>query len=77
MKCCIEIPSSPILRISWILSLVAILLLFSSISTNSSVEAKYVFSKKWGTLGSGNGQFQFPRSVVTDNAGNVYVAEGI
>jgi DNA-binding beta-propeller fold protein YncE len=30
---------------------------------------------KWGTPGSGEGQFNRPYSVATDAAGNVYVAE--
>jgi DNA-binding beta-propeller fold protein YncE len=32
------------------------------------------FVRKWGSLGSGDGQFQFPRGVAVDG-GNVYVAD--
>lgn len=29
---------------------------------------------QWGSLGSGNGQFNFPVGVAVDTAGNVFVA---
>ena len=35
----------------------------------------YVFSHKWGTQGSGNGQLPFPYGVAVDNSGNVYVCD--
>src|SRR3954468_20553113 len=33
------------------------------------------FVAKWGTPGSGPGQFQLPRAVAVDNTGNVYVVD--
>lgn len=39
------------------------------------VSAGHVFAAKWGTVGSGDGQFSSPRGVATDPAGNVYVAD--
>jgi hypothetical protein len=33
------------------------------------------FITKWGTSGTGNGQFQGPYQVAVDNAGNVYVSD--
>jgi sugar lactone lactonase YvrE len=37
--------------------------------------ATFVFQVTWGSLGSGNGQFQSPADVATDAAGHVYVAD--
>jgi len=44
------------------------------IPSESSSES-YVFVSKWGTSGSGNGQFNNPYSVAVDSSGNVYVAD--
>ncbi len=38
-------------------------------------QAQFTFVSKWGTQGSGPGQFNQPRSLATDAAGNVYVAD--
>jgi len=35
----------------------------------------YNFVTKWGTNGSGDGQFSFPTGIATDSSGNVYVAD--
>ncbi len=35
----------------------------------------YSFDFKWGRFGNGDGEFQFPRGVAVDDAGNVYVAD--
>jgi DNA-binding beta-propeller fold protein YncE len=35
----------------------------------------YAFDRKWGSLGTGNGQFDHPVGVATDSTGNVYVAD--
>ncbi|HSA73181.1 MAG TPA: hypothetical protein VLD84_04425 [Nitrososphaeraceae archaeon] len=75
MKRIIEIPSTRILAIIWTLSLFVILILSISINTNPTVEAKYVFSKKWGTQGSGNGQFNHPIGIAVDSSGRVYVVD--
>jgi hypothetical protein len=34
------------------------------------------FIRKWGTEGSGNGQFQDPNGVAVDSAGNAFVSDG-
>jgi tripartite motif-containing protein 71 len=34
------------------------------------------FIRQWGTEGSSNGEFSFPRGVATDSSGNVYVTSG-
>ena len=35
----------------------------------------YAFDRKWGGVGTANGQFQSPRGIATDSAGNVYVID--
>jgi DNA-binding beta-propeller fold protein YncE/RNA polymerase subunit RPABC4/transcription elongation factor Spt4 len=35
----------------------------------------YYFVLKWGSRGSGNGNFSYPRGVAVDSSGNVYVAD--
>jgi len=42
----------------------------------TSVLASLSYISKWGTAGTGNGQFVTPNGIVTDAAGNVYVSEG-
>jgi DNA-binding beta-propeller fold protein YncE len=36
----------------------------------------YVFSSKWGTFGTGSGQFNQPICVALDSSGNVFVTDG-
>lgn len=52
-----------------------LLLIANTISIIPIVEAKYVFSKKWGTIGTGNGQFNAPEGITVDTSGLAYVAD--
>jgi NHL repeat-containing protein len=66
---------SRILVLICTMSLFAILMLYTSIDGIPSVEAKYVFSKKWGTYGSENGKFYQPRGVAVSPSGTIYVVD--
>jgi DNA-binding beta-propeller fold protein YncE len=51
-------------------------MLFPFIIMISPVNAEtYIFSAKWGTPGSGPGQFNNPRNVAVDSSGNLYVVD--
>jgi sugar lactone lactonase YvrE len=57
-------------------SLFASLLLFNTaILDIPTAEAKYVFSNKWGALGSGDGQFKYPIGIDVDSSGRAYVVD--
>ena len=36
---------------------------------------EYTFITKWGSNGTGNGQFRYPNNIAVDSSGNVYVAD--
>src|SRR5438094_4979731 len=58
-------------------SFVLLLVLLAVLVTGSIAGATGTptFLTKWGTLGSGDGQFNSPFSVAVDNSGNVYVVD--
>lgn len=43
--------------------------------TSTPAAVTYVYNTQWGSLGSGNGQFNSPRGMAVDSSGNVYVAD--
>jgi len=51
---------------------VVVIVLLGAIAVLASIS----FISKWGTSGSGNGQFLTPTGIAVDSGGNVYVAEG-
>jgi DNA-binding beta-propeller fold protein YncE len=67
------ITSDP-LTIICALTFVAALVIFSCINI-IPVEAKYVYSKKWGTYGTGNAQFNEPQALIMSPSGEMYVAD--
>jgi len=48
---------------------------YRPIRRNNIDEGNYVFKTKWGTEGSLNGQFIWPRGLAIDSSDNVYVAD--
>src|SRR6476620_12096826 len=47
---------------------------FPTVNATTNSES-YVFLKKWGTQGTGDGQFVSPSSITVDTSGNVYVLD--
>lgn len=48
--------------------------IFSNIG-NAVTGRPYKFAAKWGSYGSGDGQFISPQGIAVDSLGNVYVAD--
>ena len=42
---------------------------------SSGGSTNFTFEKKWGSYGSGNGQFRYPPGIAVDGSGNVYVVD--
>jgi DNA-binding beta-propeller fold protein YncE len=62
----------------FISSFVLIVLLFSMpllLSKSTFCQEPHTFVLKWGSYGSGDGQFMNPRGVAVDSQGNVYVTD--
>ncbi len=50
-------------------------LVISMFLASAAMADEYVFERKWGSQGAGNGQFYNPRGVAVDASGIVYVAD--
>lgn len=48
---------------------------YRPIRRNNIDEGNYVFVTKWGSYGSGDGQFYYPEGIAVDSSLNVYVAD--
>ncbi len=56
-------------------SLLLIFLLWGSVSLWAYAEEPPTFVLKWGSEGTGNGQFQDVQGITVDSAGNVYAGD--
>ena len=55
---------------------VVLLVCSLGLATAAPARAEFTFVTKWGSMGTGNGQFNSARGIATDGAGNVYVGDG-
>jgi tripartite motif-containing protein 71 len=58
-----------------ILSLFMFLVILFAISISAYSQDTYQFILKWGSHGTGDGQFKRPRGIAVDSSGYVYVAD--
>jgi uncharacterized protein YjiK len=49
--------------------------LAQNITTGTDVPSNYSFIEKWGSFGTGPGQFNRPHDIAFDSVGNVYVSD--
>jgi len=63
------------MRSSYFLYIFCVLLILCSSVQIVSAEGGYVYSAKWGSPGSEDGQFYTPSGVAVDSTGNVYVTD--
>jgi outer membrane protein assembly factor BamB len=47
----------------------------TSDQSNIQISNNYTFVRKWGSQGTGDGQFNYPYAIDVDSSGNVYVAD--
>lgn len=57
------------------ISLLVLNVIVSIPDVHAVVGGHYAFSRKWGSYGTGDGEFQYPFGVATDSLGNVYVVD--
>ena len=66
------ISSSNVLKL---VAISAMTLLLSSLINIQTADAQVYFGLKFGTYGSGDGQFNSPKGVAVDSTGKIYVAD--
>ena len=55
---------------------IAVPFVFPELRDREKGRQQWEFVTKWGSQGSGNGQFNSPNGIAVDSSGNVYVADG-
>src|SRR3972149_1227097 len=50
-------------------------LFLTNLCITTAMGESYEFVNKWGSAGSGDGQFNTPRAIAVDSSGNVYVVD--
>ena len=66
---------SPRVHRQWLLSVLTALIVVAGAALMVLADTPPSFLLKWGSNGSGDGQFSLPLGVAVDSAGNVYVAD--
>ena len=68
-------PQASINSLKWLWVVCQSLLLLILFSPLSYAEESYTFVTKWGSFGTGDGQFDNPHGIALDASGNIYVAD--
>jgi hypothetical protein len=62
-------------KLSILATFVVVILALTLISTPGSAHALVEFAFAFGSVGSGDGQFNLPNDIAVDSSGNIYVAD--
>ncbi|MCK4732251.1 MAG: hypothetical protein KAT65_07315, partial [Methanophagales archaeon] len=58
-----------------VVTAILVLSLLATFTAGAGAEERYNFISKWGSGGTGEGEFNEPAGIAVDSSGNVFVAD--